>query len=525
MLIAEPFKALSNEAVTRPYQTAVTSVLVSFLAYIIVNEYVARSARLAAFDGPKRLPIVGNLHQLRSNAAEKYREWAKTYGPVYQIQLGNIPILLVNSASAARTVFGTNSSATASRPEFYTFHKLVSNTAGTTIGTAPYNESLKRRRKGAASALNRPAVETYIPHLDLETKDFVTEAYKFGKAGTQEVDPLPLVQRLSLSLALTLNWGTRMPSSDSDLLREITHVEVEISRFRSTTDNLQDYIPLLRLNPFSFGHKKAAEYRNRRDAYLGMLNRDLEERVSKGTHKPCIQANIMLDREAKLNDVEMMSISLTMLSGGFETFSTVTTWAIAYLATHPEIQDKAYKAISDLHGPESPLCDPDDDQKCDYVRALVRETLTSKRRYFTVLRLSLPRATNKDFYYEGKFVPKGTVVFLNSWACNMDGELWEDPEIFRPERWLEHPDHPMLTFGVGYRMCAGSLLANRELYLTFMRMIASFELSTRDEIDTNPLTGVEDLTSLVSTPRKYRVTFKPRNDAVLKAALAQGFDE
>ncbi|KAG7414580.1 3-hydroxyphenylacetate 6-hydroxylase [Fusarium oxysporum f. sp. rapae] len=104
----------------------------------------------------------------------------------------------------------------------------------------------------------------------------------------------------------------------------------------------------------------------------------------------------------------------------------------------------------------------------------------------------------------------------------MDDELWEDPEVFRPERWLEHPDHPMFTFGVGYRMCAGSLLANRELYLTFMRMIASFELSTTDKIDTNPLTGVEDLTSLVSTPRKYRVTFKPRNDAVLKAALAQG---
>ncbi|CZR47388.1 uncharacterized protein FPRO_08762 [Fusarium proliferatum ET1] len=501
MFIVELFKALSNEFASRPCQTAVTTVLASFLAYIVINEYVARSARLAAFDGPKRLPIVGNLHQLRSNAAEKYRQWAKTYGPVYQIQLGNIPILLVNSASAART--------------------LVSNTAGTTIGTAPYNESLKRRRKGAASALNRPAVETYIPHLDLETKDFIAEAYKFGKAGTVEVDPLPLVQRLSLSLALTLNWGTRMPSSESDLLKEITHVEVEISRFRSTTDNLQDYIPLLRLNPFSFGHKKAAEYRGRRDAYLGMLNRGLEEQVSKGTHKPCIQANIMLDREAKLNDVEMMSISLTMLSGGFETFSTVTTWAIAYLATHPEIQDKAYKAITDLHGSDYPLCDPNDDQKCDYVRALVRESLR-QHRYFTVLRLSLPRATNKDFYYEGKFVPKGTVVFLNSWACNMDDELWEDPEVFRPERWLEHPDHPMFTFGVGYRMCAGSLLANRELYLTFMRMIASFELSTTDKIDTNPLTGVEDLTSLVSTPRKYRVTFKPRKDAVLKAALTRG---
>lgn len=125
MFIVELFKALSNEFASRPCQTAVTTVLASFLAYIVINEYVARSARLAAFDGPKRLPIVGNLHQLRSNAAEKYRQWAKTYGPVYQIQLGNIPILLVNSASAARTVFGTNSSATASRPEFYTFHKAL----------------------------------------------------------------------------------------------------------------------------------------------------------------------------------------------------------------------------------------------------------------------------------------------------------------------------------------------------------------------------------------------------------------
>ncbi|WXC58241.1 hypothetical protein SNK03_004139 [Fusarium graminearum] len=106
-----------------------------------------------------------------------------------------------------------------------------------------------------------------------------------------------------------------------------------------------------------------------------MLNRDLEERVNKGTHNPCIQANIMLDREAKLNDVKMMSISLNMLSGGFETFSAVTTWAIAYLATHPEIQYKAYKAITDLHSSKSPLCDPNDDQKCDYVRALVRESL------------------------------------------------------------------------------------------------------------------------------------------------------
>jgi hypothetical protein len=57
-----------------------------------------------------------------------------------------------------------------------------------------------------------------------------------------------------------------------------------------------------------------------------------------------------------------------------------------------------------------------------------------------------------------------------------DEDVWDDPNEFRPERWLEKPDAPMFTYGLGYRMCAGSLLANRELYLTFIRMINAFEI-------------------------------------------------
>lgn len=214
-----------------------------------------------------------------------------------------------------------------------------------------------------------------MPHLDLETRDFIAEASKHGGNGKIAVDPLPLVQRLSLSLALTLNWGTRMPNSQNDLFKEITHVEVEISRFRSTTDNLQDYIPLLRLSPFSSGKVKAAEYRRRRDVYLSKLNGDLEDRIAKGTHKPCIQANVILDKETRLNDVELMSISLTMLSGGFETFSTVTSWGIALLAMRPDIQDKAVQAIREFYPDSEPLCDANDDQKCPYIVGLVRECL------------------------------------------------------------------------------------------------------------------------------------------------------
>jgi 3-hydroxyphenylacetate 6-hydroxylase len=270
---------------------------------------------------------------------------------------------------------------------------------------------------------------TYIDHLDIETRDFVKEGFENGRAGKVGVDPMPMIQRLSLSLSLTLNWGTRLGSRDDPLFHEITEVEEAISKFRSTTGNLQDYIPILRLNPFSFGTKMAKEMRNRRDVYLNRLNKDLDNRMEKGTHKPCIQANVIQDKEAALNKDELTSISLTMLSGGLDTITTLVQWSVALLAQRPDIQEKAITEIHKMYSDSEPLCNAYDDQKCEYVVALVRECL----RYYCVLRLALPRVTVKDVMYGDKLIPAGSTVYLNAWACNMG------------ESGLEIVTHPLAT--------------------------------------------------------------------------------
>jgi 3-hydroxyphenylacetate 6-hydroxylase len=406
---------ISTQFLSHPIRSLLVLLITFPIAYVLANEHTRYTRRIKGFSGPTNWPIVGHIPDIKYNAAEKYREWSKTFGAVYQIQLGNEPVIVVNSASAARKIFGGNSQALSSRPVFWTFHKVLSNTAGTTIGTSPFNESLKRRRKGAASALNKPSIATYIDHLDLETKDFVLDAFEAGEAGKKGVDPMPMIERLSLSLALTLNWGTRMGSRHDPMFHEICDVEAKISKFRSTTGNLQDYIPILRLNPFSKGTKAAKDMRRRRDVYLTKLNRDLDDRMEKGTHKPCIQANIILDKEAALNKEELTSISLTMLSGGLDTITTLVQWSVALLAQRTDIQETAIKAIREFYSEEEPLADAYDDQKCQYIVALVRECL----RYYTVLRLALPRATVKDVQYEGKLIPAGSTIYLNAWACNM----------------------------------------------------------------------------------------------------------
>jgi len=507
---------------------AFTSVIIG---YVAVTEFQRSKARIPGFNGPTGLPVIGNLHQIRVNAAEQYRLWAQQFGPVYQIMLGNVPVVIINSAAAAREIFGANSQALSSRPEFYTFHKVVSSTAGTTIGTSPFSESLKRRRKGAASALNKPSILTYIPHIDIETRSFLQEFLDYGAAGTKPIDPMPMIQRLSLSLALTLNWGTRIASLNDDLFAEITHVEEEVSKFRSTTGNLQDYIPILRLNPFNFGSQTAKDMRRRRDIYLNRLNDELDARMANGTHQPCIQANVIEDKDAKLNKEELTSISLTMLSGGLDTLTTLVAWSMALLAEHPEVQERAVKEIRSKY-PESSsnpsyiLCDENDDQSLPYIVALIRELL----RYYTVLRLSLPRASVKPVkssFNNGAVIPAGSVIFLNAWACNMDPEVWgEDYLTFRPERWLEKPDAPLFTYGLGYRMCAGSLLANREMYTIYLRLLSSFEIKGArtlegEKVVVHPVLGVEDQTQLVSVPKRYTVKIVPRDEYALREALKQ----
>ncbi|OTB00220.1 hypothetical protein M426DRAFT_324462 [Hypoxylon sp. CI-4A] len=495
------------------------SVVVGSLAlvslYFVANEIIRSRSRISGLNGPKGWPVVGNLLDIWSNAAVKYQEWAKVYGDVYQVMLGNNCVVVVNSAASAKTLFMSNSQALSSRPITYTFHKVASTTAGFTIGTSPYDESLKKKKKAAAVALNRPAIQTYIPYLDLETKTFVQDLFNYGKAGTAAIDPLPILQRLSLSLVMTINWGVRVTSIDDPLFKEIVQVEEELNRTRSTVGNTQDHIPFLRLNPFSQSSVKARDLRARRDKYLAKLNGDLADEVAKGTNKPCIQASVIKYKEVELNDAELFSFSLSVLAGGFETVSNTTHWSIALLTQHPEIQDKAYEEIQRFQGSNDPLCDAADDQKCAYVYALVKEAL----RYFSVVPLALPRESIKDIRYNDVLIPSGSTVYLNAWACNRDPEIWSEPEKFIPERWLEKPDNPIFTFGLGYRMCAANILATRELYIIFMRLLSSFRLEAAEEIKCDPSVDMKNPKDLIMTPNRYRVYCVPRDERKLQVAL------
>ena len=125
MLVEELLSFLDFSLGKHPVQSLTFACLLIPGIYLVINEFIRSAARVPGFKGPSGLPLIGNLGQIRVNASEQYRVWSKKYGPVYQIQLGNIPVIVVNSAAAAKVLFSQNSQALSSRPEFYTFHKVA----------------------------------------------------------------------------------------------------------------------------------------------------------------------------------------------------------------------------------------------------------------------------------------------------------------------------------------------------------------------------------------------------------------
>lgn len=298
----------------------------------------------------------------------------------------------------------------------YTFHGVISSTQGFTIGSSPWDESCKNKRKAAGAALSRPAMKNYLPMFDLESYCIMRDLHRDNKSG-QEIDIRPYLQRYALNTTLTLCYGIRMDNVYDDMLREILHVGSAISLLRSASENYQDYIPILRYVPNNEKIARSKELRDRRDAYLNELLSKVRDMIARGTDKPCISGAILKDEETKLTGVEVSSICLSLVSGGFETIPGTLTSCIGSLST-PEGQIWQERAYEDMrrHYPNMPEAwkASHQEETIPYLNAIVKEA----GRYYTVSSMSLPRKTITDMHWKGAIIPARTMVLINAQAAN-----------------------------------------------------------------------------------------------------------
>jgi phenylacetate 2-hydroxylase len=218
---------------------------------------------------------------------------------------------------------------------------------------------------------------------------------------------------------------------------------------------------------------------------------------------------------------EIKSIGLTMVSAGLDTVPGNLIMGIAYLssADGKRIQAKAYEEIMAIYPNHDAWERCLLEERVPYVTALVKEVL----RFWTVIPISLPRVSIKDVNYRGTIIPAGTTFYMNAYAADYDEKHFKDPYSFLPERYLDVPDGagtPHYGYGAGSRMCAGSHLANRELYTAFVRLIVAFEITEARNPDDRPILDCLEAnaipTSLTMEPKKFKCKFNVRDRSLLE---------
>jgi cytochrome P450 len=171
-----------------------------------------------------------------------------------------------------------------------------------------------------------------------------------------------------------------------------------------------------------------------------------------------------------MSTAELRDNLLTFIVAGHETTALALSWAFYLLAHHPDIQSRAHKEASTaLNGS---IATADDLPQLPFIRAVLDETL----RLYPPAAFASRTALAADTLC-GREVRKGDTVMLPFYALHRSHLHWEDPDQFRPDRFMDRSKIDRFTylpFGDGPRICIGASFAIQEAVIVLATLLSRF---------------------------------------------------
>lgn len=203
---------------------------------------------------------------------------------------------------------------------------------------------------------------------------------------------------------------------------------------------------------------------------------------------------------------QLIMVILDIFIAGSQTTSITIDLALMITLMRPELQVKSQKEIQDVLGVDG-TPNYAERSKFPFVEAMLLEV----QRFFHIVPISGPRRVLKTCDLHGYTIPKNTTVLIGLRSVHMDSEFWKDPEVFRPERFLNDSGElknieRLLPFGAGRRKCLGDQLAKACIFTFYVGILQKFNLKAFE----NEHPSLELLPGITLSPRPYKVIFEKR---------------
>ena len=478
-------------------------ILAVILVTLVINRFTA-NRNLPP--GPFPFPIIGNAHKLAADSRHlDLMELEKQYGKVFRLYLGSKLVVVASGASAIKEVLVTKSAEFAGRPSLYSSEIF---SEGKAIGFVDYSPEWRLHRKVAASA-----IKTYntgkVKEFGIRDEfDLLLKRVRSRNGRPHEITKD--IRLAVMNVICALVFGSRYELDDPEFTK-FMEINDTITSMVSA-GSVVDVFPWLGFIPFKSIQnlkEKCSErneiiskiYRQHVDAWRVDNPQDLTDTLLK-TKKQAEDEDSSI--KGFLTDQHLIMTMSEVFLAGMETTASTLCWALMYLIHNPVAQQRLHQELDQVIGSDR-LPELEDKKNLPYLEATITETL----RLSSIGPLSVPHKSTVDTTLQGYSIPKGTTVLTNLWSLHHDPEIWDDPDAFRPERFLDEEGNfvppkadRFLPFSAGRRVCLGESLARIELFLVLARLLHSFKFENPTSCD---LPSLEPVTGLVLMPRPFNV--------------------
>ncbi|XP_066268072.1 cytochrome P450 2U1-like [Branchiostoma lanceolatum] len=483
--------------VIRDY-TNFTTVFLAVFVFLLTYKLFRRPSNLPP--GPRPWPLIGNLftlHQFKDAAHVQLTELSKKYGNIFTIYYGPKRVVVLNG-------FDTIKEALVKKGEDFSDRPRTATPMG--VAFAPYGPFWREQRKFTMAGLR----DFGVGKRSLEGKVLEeAEALRMEiiKTDGKPFDIFPMLRKAVTNVICSIVFGTRYDYEDDayKTFLEDTDITFQAPPVIMLSYKLLRHLPVLGRSSQTL-HEAIERMRQFLKTKVDEHQRGFDPEDIRDFADVYIK-EMRSGQQDNFTDQQLAFIIFDLITAGTNTMAQSLYWILLYMVIYPEMQERAGKEIYHTFGDSAP---PTTARRMEvpFTEAAVSEI----QRINSVGPLTIPHCTSNDTVMHGYDIPRGTMVHVNLWSALKDPTIWDEPDQFKPERFLDNQgqytkNDAFIPFSIGRRFCLGSQLAKMEQFMFTISLLQHFTFKLPDGAD---VPSTEGKLGQTNGPRPYELCAIPK---------------